>query len=121
MPVIRILLKRSVKGGQVLDMNSSDFQRAAGGRKVKFTFSFTLYKGRLQNAGPISPLGADLIYVLQNDEIAGPFVKANQLDFSINKNFQLSIKNSTPVIEKSEPAEEENKMVDETTAGLANE
>jgi hypothetical protein len=33
LPVIKILLKRSVNGDQTLAMNASDFQRAAGGRK----------------------------------------------------------------------------------------
>ena len=47
LPVIRILLKRSANAEQRLDMNKSDFQRAAGGKKVKFTFSILLTKGRL--------------------------------------------------------------------------
>ena len=39
LPVIRILMKRSVNGPQKLDTNRTDFERAAGGRKLKFTFS----------------------------------------------------------------------------------
>jgi len=31
LPIIKILLKRSVNAEQTLDMNSTDFQRAAGG------------------------------------------------------------------------------------------
>ena len=37
LPVIKILLKRSVNAEQTLDMNSSDFQRASGGKKIKYT------------------------------------------------------------------------------------
>ena len=40
LPVIKILLKRSINAQQTLDMNSTDFQRASGGKKVKFTFRY---------------------------------------------------------------------------------
>ena len=39
LPVIILLMKRSGKGEQVLSMNHTDFERAAGGKKIKFTFS----------------------------------------------------------------------------------
>jgi hypothetical protein len=54
LPVIKILLKRSVNGEQTLDMNSSDFQRASGGKKVKFTFSIPLIRGRVPTGGNFS-------------------------------------------------------------------
>ena len=65
LPVIRILLKRSAKEQQTLDMNKSDFQRATGGKKVKFIFSVTLVNGRPREIENISPLAKDLISVLQ--------------------------------------------------------
>ena len=95
-PAVRILLKRSLKEDQTLDMNSSDFLRAAGGRKIKFTFSFALHNGRLQNLESAPPLGRDLIDALQDDAVTSQFIKKNHLEFSMNKNFQLIIKNTTP-------------------------
>src|SRR6266513_733080 len=95
-PIIRILLKRSLKEEQKLEMNGTDFTRAAGGRKVKFDFSFTLLNGRLQNLEAASPLGRGLIDALHDDSVSKEFVKSNHLQFSMNKHFELMIRNTTP-------------------------
>jgi len=95
-PIIRILLKRSAKGEQKLEMNSSDFLRAAGGRKVKFNFCFSLHNGKLQNLESAPPLGRDLIDALLDDDTSSRFVKSNHLEFCMNKNFELLIRNETP-------------------------
>lgn len=108
LPVIRILLKRSVNSEQTLDMNKSDFQRAAGGKKVKFTFSVLLTKGRMSGVISPSPLAKDLITLLQEDSIANKFLRRNELEFTMNSNFQLQIKNNTP-------AAEPELQIDETT------
>lgn len=106
LPVIKILLKRSVNAEQTLDMNKSDFQRAAGGKKVKFTFSVVLVKGRPNGAENPPPLAKDLITVLQQDETANKFMRQSELEFNMNSNFQLLIKNTTPVIEPVASIEE---------------
>jgi hypothetical protein len=120
-PIIRILLKRSVKGEQKLEMNSSDFLRAAGGRKVKFSFCFSLHKGKLQNLESAPPLARDLIEAIHDDDSSHQFVKTNNLEFSMNKNFELLIKNETPasplgeVEDNPETAHEDaDKAVDES-------
>ena len=96
-PVIRILLKRSLSEEQKLEMNSSDFLRAAGGRKVKYIFSFSLENGKLQNMEPTPPVGQDLIDALKDDDICNGFMKKKRIDFSMNKHFELLIKMNTPV------------------------
>ena len=96
MPIIRILLKRSVKEAQKLEMNSIDFIRAAGGRKVKFDFSISLLNGKFENLELPTPLGRSLVDALQDDKFSSQFVKANHLQFSMNKNFELMIRNTTP-------------------------
>jgi hypothetical protein len=106
LPIIKILLKRSVNGDQVLDMNKTDFQRAAGGKKVKFTFSFSLVKGRLNGIETTPPLAKDLISVLQQDNTTNSFIRQSELDFSMNGNFQLLIKNVTPAAEPEPQVEE---------------
>jgi len=120
-PIIRILLKRSVKGEQKLEMNSSDFLRAAGGRKVKFNFCFSLHKGKLQNLESAPPLARDLIEALHDDDSSHQFVKANNLEFCMNKNFELLIKNETPASalgeaedNQEEASEDVNKAIDES-------
>jgi hypothetical protein len=109
LPIIKILLKRSVTAEQTLDMNKTDFQRAAGGRKAKFTFSMFLVKGRPQNMQTPTPLAKDLVTVLQQDDTTYKFIRQQELELSMNNNFQLIIKNCTP------PAESEPQQEDETT------
>ena len=99
LPVIKILLKRSVNGEQTLDMNKSDFERAAGGKKVKFTFSVALINGRLTGTENSPPLAKDLIAILQEDSSINKFLRRSELEFNMNSNFQLVIRNNTPAAE----------------------
>lgn len=107
LPVIKILLKRSVNAEQTLDMNSSDFQRASGGKKVKFTFSVQLIKGRTQAGDNPPPIAKDLVSLLQQDKITHRFLQQNELEIAVNSDFQLYIKNNTTVEPPVEPASEE--------------
>ena len=105
LPIIKILLKRSVNGPQTLDMNSTDFQRAAGGRKVKYTFSFMLIKGRLQQITSPTPLAKELIVLLQADEMTRKLIRAQDFEMMMNNSFQLTIKNTTPPASETEQPE----------------
>ena len=105
LPVIVILLKRSVNGEQTLHMNNTDFQRAAGGRKIKFSFyDLQLNDGRLSNSSTHSTFAKEFALVLQTNELTRKLVKNQQFEFSMNNSFQLMIKNITPA---TEPSQEE--------------
>jgi len=108
LPIIKILFKRSVAAEQTLAMNSTDFQRAAGGRKVKYSFSIVLVKGRIQNSDAPPPLAKDLVAALQQDDVTRSFIRQNELELSMNNSFQLTIKNTTPPPLETEPDEKEN-------------
>ncbi|MBK5271792.1 MAG: hypothetical protein JJE22_12345 [Bacteroidia bacterium] len=109
LPIIKILMKRSVTAPQTLDMNFTDFQRAAGGRKVKFTFSVSLHKGRIQNSPNPPPLARELSVVLQENSETGKLVRQQDFEFSLNSNFQLNIKSTPlPVIEPDTVASDIN-------------
>jgi hypothetical protein len=94
LPIIKILMKRSSTGPQTLDMNQTDFQRAAGGRKVKFTFTVVLHKGRIQNITSPPPLARELSIILQEDDMTRKLVRQQDYEFSLNSGFQLTIKNN---------------------------
>jgi hypothetical protein len=100
LPVILILMKRSVNGVQTLSMNPSDFQRAAGGRKIKFSFAnLHLANARINNMVKHLPLALEFAVVLQEDEITRKLLQHKLFEFSMNNSCQLSIKNSTPALE----------------------
>lgn len=101
LPVIIILLKRSVNEQQTLTMNHTDFARAAGGRKIKYSFhSLFLNNGRIDNTVKHSPLAREFAEVLQENEQSKRLLLKQNLEFSMNNDFQLTIKNVTPVIDQ---------------------
>lgn len=97
LPVITILLKRSASGEQTLAMNHTDFSRAAGGRKIKYSFhGLFLNNGRIDNTVKISPLAREFAEVLQENEQTRKLLQKQNFEFSMNNEFQLLIKNLTP-------------------------
>ena len=96
LPVITILLKRSVQGEQTLNMNLTDFERATGGRKIKFSFSkLQLNNGRINNMTKHTHLAKELVALLLEDEQTRKLLQKKQFEFSMTNDFQLTIKNNT--------------------------
>src|SRR5882757_4015060 len=89
-PVIAILLKRSINGEQALKMNHTDFERAAGGRKIKFSFSnLQLNDGRLNTMAKHTPIVKELAQVLQEHELTRGLLRDQNLEFQMTNDFQL--------------------------------
>lgn len=115
LPVITILLKRSSVSEQTLNMNHTDFERASGGRKTKFSFSqLLLNKGRLNISEKQNPLAKELAVLLQEEEATRRILSDQQFEISMNNYFQLTIKNTTPLPE----VPEENITEEESDAEL---
>lgn len=101
LPVIVILIKRSGNGEQVLNMNHTDFERAAAGRKIKYSFSnLRLNDGRIDNSNKHTPLAKEFAQLLQENESTKALIRKQSFEFSMNSDFQLVIRNH------SLPAEE---------------
>ena len=58
-----------------------------------------LVNGRSLVAEKASPLAKDLVTVLQQDMVANEFLRRNELEFTMNNNFQLVMTNNTPAVE----------------------
>lgn len=100
LPVILLLMKRSTQGEQILSLNHTDFQRAAGGKKIKFTFyDLHLTNGRINYQVKHPAVAKDLTLLLQENDRARMLIRDQTFEFSLNSIFQLSIKNTTPVEE----------------------
>ena len=99
LPVIVFLMKRSSKGQQTLDMNHTDFERAARGKKIRLNFSNIIFdNGRVDHDSNHTGLVTDLIMVLQQSKPAEILMQYQQFSFSMNINCQLMITNTTPFI-----------------------
>jgi hypothetical protein len=93
LPVILILMKKSAQEDQVLKVNQTDFERAAGGRKIKYSFTnIELKKGRLNSHAKHSPFAKEFATVMQEDDTTRGHLSQRWFEFSMNNDFQLTIK-----------------------------
>ena len=112
-PVITILLKRSTNGEQTLKMNNTDFERAAGGRKIKYSFTcLRMNKGRVDSSTKPNAMATELAQVLMENDQTRPMIKASYMEFSMNNDFLLIIRNNTATIEA-----EKNETVESSDNG----
>ncbi len=106
LPVIKILLKKSKNGDQVLDLNFSDFERAGIGRKAGYKFNIEFSKGRVHNVIINLPLASNLSSLLLQDAMVKELFMNNDYIISMNTKFQLSIK-QIPSVQTDDIPEEE--------------
>lgn len=92
LPVIKILLKRSVANEQTLDMNVTDFERAGAKRKSGNKFHIHFVNARVENALGSSTAAKDLASTLLEDAVVKELLTQNEYDISMNTKFQLLIK-----------------------------
>lgn len=100
LPVIVILLKRSAQEEQTLAMNLTDFERAAGGRKMKFSFNnLQIKNAKLSINNKYTNVAKELAALLQEDENSRKIIQDQHIEISLNNDFKLTIRNTTPVEE----------------------
>lgn len=93
LPIIRILMKKSVSEEQMLDLNRIDFERAGTGRKAGYKFKILFSDGKVSNVISGSALAMHLAQVILEDATAVEILKEHNFEVSLNTKFQLSIKN----------------------------
>jgi hypothetical protein len=117
LPIIKIMMKKSSSGPQVLDLNRIDFERAGSGRKAGYKFTIEFVQARVSNIISGSPLASDLAAVLLNDPASRAILVNSDINISLNTKFQLSFLNKRQEAEKekadlelhdSQPGEEKN-------------
>lgn len=92
LPIIKILLKRTASGDQVLDLNRIDFERAGTGRKAGYKFTIEFKRGRVANIISGSLLASDLTFSMQEDANIRSILAENHFTVSLNTKFQLILK-----------------------------
>ena len=99
LPIIRILMKKSVTEEQTLNLNRVDFERAGTGRKAGYKFKIEFTEGKVGNVISGSPLAMHLAQVILEDEGMKQILTEHDFEVGLNTKFQLAIKN----ILKEEP------------------
>jgi hypothetical protein len=92
LPIIKILMKRSASGDQLLDLNVTDFERAGIARKSGYKFTIQFSNGRVDNVISAIPLAKDLAAALQEDRAVKELLLQNDYNISLNPKYQLGIK-----------------------------
>lgn len=105
LPVIRLLLKKSAQAEQKMTLNRTDFERTSRIRKPVCSFDIEVINGRLNRLNPAAQVKS-LMEVLTQDEAANQLLRKKHYAISLSSDFQLTIKNNTPV-EETVPAAEE--------------
>ena len=96
LPVIRILLKKSATGDQLLNLNRDDFERAGTGRKAGYKFTIAYTDGKVSNVISGSDLASHLAAAMLEDDATKAILRTGQFEVILNTKFQLIIKNTTP-------------------------
>jgi hypothetical protein len=93
LPIIRIVMKRSLVAEQVLALNAPDFERAGVKRKSGYKFSFGLKNGKLKNVIIDLPLASSLAAVLLEDRTINELAQTNEFAISLSPKYELTIRN----------------------------
>lgn len=93
LPVLRIVLKRSITAEQKFALNAPDFVRAGYNRKSGYKFLIKLKDSRLNNVIVDMPVASTLVSTLLDDSSIKEIIKDNEFHISMNTKFELTIKN----------------------------
>lgn len=93
LPIIKILMKKSISEEQLLDLNRIDFERAGTGRKAGYKFKIEFTDGKVGNVISGSTLAMHLAQVIVEDDKAKEILTEHDFEISLNTKFQLTIKN----------------------------
>ncbi len=91
-PILRIVIKRSLTGEQKFAFNAPDFERAGFKRKSGYRFLIVLRNGRLDNVLSDMPLASGFASALLNDPVIKEFVMEREIHLSMNSKFELTVK-----------------------------
>lgn len=92
LPIIRIVMKRSLAAEQILALNAPDFERAGMKRKSGYKFSFGLKNGKLKNVIIDVPLASSLATVLLEDSVINELVQSNEFYISLSPKYELTVR-----------------------------
>lgn len=100
LPVIRIILKKSLSAEQVLQLNIPDFERAGLSRKSGYKFMIRMMNGKVDNVIIDSPVASALTSVLLQDPATKQLLLQHEFQISLSPKFELTIKHIPHAVEQ---------------------
>jgi hypothetical protein len=93
LPIVKILMKKSITEDQILTLNRIDFERAGTARKSGYKFKIDFIDGKVGNVISGSTLATHLAQTILEDEAAKEILSSHNFEIILNTKFQLIIKN----------------------------
>ncbi len=94
LPIIRILLKKSVTEDQQLSLGKMELQSIDNRKNVNFSFSLNISNGKVENRIGVAPIGKDLFDVLNKDPIVTSFLSDKNVSFQMTRASIMTLKSS---------------------------
>lgn len=95
LPIIKILLKKSIADNQELILNRIDFEKLGIARKAGYKFTIVFEEGKAANTIGSSQLARDLATVLLENNDTKYLFKHNSYEVTLTPKFLLQIVNKT--------------------------
>src|ERR1700759_2018806 len=95
LPAIKILLKKAATAEQMLGMNRTDFERAAGIKKSGYRFAINFINGKADRLFNGNDIAKAFIMVLASDNTVQALLTENDYTFSFSSKYQLQIKGNS--------------------------
>ncbi|MBO9564745.1 MAG: hypothetical protein J7621_18345 [Niastella sp.] len=95
LPIIKILLKKSITDNQDLTLNRIDFEKLGIARKAGYKFTILFEEGKAANTIGSSQLARDLATVLLENNDTKYLFKHNTYEVTLTPKFVLQIVNKT--------------------------
>ena len=97
LPIIRILLKKSVAEDQQLSLGKMELQSIDNRKNVNFSFALNISNGKVENRIGVAPIGKDLFDVLNRDPIVISFMSDKNISFQMTRASIMTLKTSQAV------------------------
>jgi hypothetical protein len=101
LPVIRILLKRSINEPQQVSLGKMELQSVDNRKNANYSFNLEISKGKLENSIGGTVIGKDLYYLLSKDPVVSDFLTDKNVVIQMTRAAQLTLR-SEPVL-KADP------------------
>jgi hypothetical protein len=92
LPVIRIVLKKTLAEEQILPLNKLEFQSVDNRKNANHSFNIEIINGKVQNSVGSATIGKDFFNVINNDNSINQFISDKTVWFTMGKNYQLTLK-----------------------------
>lgn len=99
LPVIRIMLKKSVVEDQPLSINKIDFETVGERGGSGYSFNLEIEKGKVMKGISGTAVARDLFKTLKDDQQVKDFMADKKINIKMSKSFQLNFKTVVLVAE----------------------